>query len=221
MRRTKPSKRTYQIMLCIDDSKSMAESKSVQLAYESLALISKALAQLEAGDMSIISFGNSVNLIHPFDKPFTDDAGVDMIQKFSFDQDGTDVKKMMGQTLDILEQARSFSSGDSLWQLQIVISDGICQDHDRIRSLVRRAAEQQIMVVFIILDNRPNRKDSIMKMSSVSYGTDQKTGRPLLQMNKYMDTFPFDYFVTVQQIEDLPQTLAETLRQYFILIGNL
>jgi midasin (ATPase involved in ribosome maturation) len=49
MRRTKPSKRQYQVLIAVDDSKSMAESRSVQLAYESLALIAKALTQLEVG----------------------------------------------------------------------------------------------------------------------------------------------------------------------------
>jgi midasin (ATPase involved in ribosome maturation) len=57
LRRTKPSKRTYQILISIDDSLSMAESHSIQMAYESLAIISKALAQLEVGDICITSFG--------------------------------------------------------------------------------------------------------------------------------------------------------------------
>jgi midasin (ATPase involved in ribosome maturation) len=223
MRRTKPSKRTYQIMLCIDDSKSMFDSGSVPLAYESLALISKALTQLEAGDISIVSFGNDVNLVHPFDKPFSDEAGVDAVKHFSFDQNGTHVQRMMESCSKILEHARSTQSAlgsESLWQLQIIISDGLCQDHARIRSLVRKAAEQRVMVVFIILDKRSS-NDSIMKMTSVTYDTDTKTGRPTLKMTKYMDTFPFDYFLPVSQIESLPQVLAETLRQYFTLVGNL
>ncbi|EAU37909.1 conserved hypothetical protein [Aspergillus terreus NIH2624] len=50
MRRSIPSKRNYQIMLAVDDSKSMLESGSGQLAFETLALVAKSLSMLEAGD---------------------------------------------------------------------------------------------------------------------------------------------------------------------------
>ena len=59
----------------------MADSKTVQLAYESLTLISKALTQLEVGELSVVSFGDQVRLLHPFDKPFSDESGI-VIYKF-------------------------------------------------------------------------------------------------------------------------------------------
>ncbi|KAJ3181878.1 hypothetical protein HDU85_003393 [Gaertneriomyces sp. JEL0708] len=217
LRRTKPSKRTYQIMISIDDSRSMAESRCVQLAYESLSVITTALTQLEAGDVSVISFGEDVKLLHPFDRPFSDEAGAEVIRRFTFGQDRTNVRKMMDTAMGILEQARSMASsgqGADLWQLQLILSDGICEDHEVIRSLVRRAAEQRVMVVFIVLDNRQE-KDSIAKMTNVTYSVDAN-GKPVLQMNRYMDTFPFDYYVVVKDIGTLPEVLADTLRQYFM-----
>ncbi|KAI8815825.1 uncharacterized protein EV422DRAFT_572412 [Fimicolochytrium jonesii] len=220
MRRTKPSKRTYQIMIAIDDSRSMAESRSVQLAYESLAVITKALTQLEAGDVSVLSFGEDINLLHPFDQPFSDEAGGDVLRRFTFGQDRTNVQSMMETAMGVLDHARSMASGNGadLWQLQLVLSDGLCEDHELVRALVRQAAEQRIMVVFIVLDNRPE-KDSIVKMTNVTYGTDRATGRPTLQMNRYMDTFPFDYYVVVKDVEHLPEVLADTLRQYFMFVS--
>ena len=212
MRRTKPSKRTYQIMIAIDDSKSMDDSKSIQLAYQSLTLISKALSQLEAGDISVVGFGEDTKLLHPFEKQFSDDAGSNVIRQFTFDQNKTNVGKMMETCMSILSQSRS---GGDLWQLQIVISDGICEDHDRIRSLVRRAAEDRIMVVFLVLDNRV---ESITKMTCASF--QDVDGNMVLNMNRYMDTFPFDYFVTLGEIERLPEVLSECLRQYFSLVSQ-
>lgn len=220
LRRTKPSKRTYQIMIAIDDSRSMAESRSVQLAYETLAVITKALTQLEAGDVSVLSFGEDVRLLHPFEQPFSDEAGADVIRRFTFAQDRTHVRKMMETALGILDHARSTISGGSgsdLWQLQLVLSDGICEDHELVRSLVRRAAEQRIMVVFVVLDKRGD-KDSITKMTNVTYGMDA-TGKPTLQMSRYMDTFPFDYYVVVKDIATLPEVLADLLRQYFSFVN--
>lgn len=43
LRRTRPSQREYQILIALDDSKSMAESHSVHLAFQTLALVSSTL----------------------------------------------------------------------------------------------------------------------------------------------------------------------------------
>ncbi|KAJ3293014.1 AAA ATPase midasin [Rhizoclosmatium sp. JEL0117] len=213
LRRTRPSKRTYQIMISIDDSKSMAESKSIELAFESLSLISKALTQLEVGEISVVSFGEDVRLLHPFDKPFSDEAGAEVIHDFTFNQDGTHVRKMMETTTDILKTARQSSQGSAeLWQLQIIISDGILEDHAAVRALVRQAANARIMVVFVILDKRGDR-DSILRMTNVTYTS---AG---LQMSRYMDTFPFDFYVVLNRIEDLPEVLSDVLRQYFLFVS--
>ncbi len=53
LRRSKPSKREYQILLAVDDSSSMKENNCNQMAYESLAVISTALQKLECGQLGI------------------------------------------------------------------------------------------------------------------------------------------------------------------------
>ncbi|KAF9140977.1 AAA ATPase midasin [Mortierella sp. GBA39] len=221
LRRTKPSKRQYQVMIAIDDSTSMSESHSVQLAYEALALISKALSQLEVGEIGIMSFGERVDLLHPFDQPFTGEAGAKVLQRFGFDQSKTKVKDMMESSIALLQHAKMNQSGASrsqeLWQLQIIISDGICESHETLKALVRQAAEQQIMLIFIILDNKPE-KESIMKMTTASFTS--VNGMPKLSLNPYLETFPFDYYVVLQNINSLPETLADALRQYFSFISS-
>ncbi|KAF9968166.1 hypothetical protein BGZ70_006143 [Mortierella alpina] len=215
LRRTKPSKRQYQVMIAIDDSTSMSESHSVQLAYESLALISKALSQLEVGELGIMSFGERVDLLHPFDQPFTGDAGAKVLQRFGFDQHKTKVKEMMEASIALLQHAKMNQSGprsQELWQLQIIISDGICESHE-----TRQAAEQQIMLIFIILDNKPE-KESIMKMTTAKFTS--VNGMPKLALNPYLETFPFDYYVVLQNINSLPETLADALRQYFSFVAS-
>ncbi|KAF9437661.1 AAA ATPase midasin [Entomortierella beljakovae] len=221
LRRTKPSKRQYQVMIAIDDSTSMSESHSVQLAYESLALISKALSQLEVGEIGIMSFGERVDLLHPFDQPFTGEAGAKVLQRFGFDQSKTKVKEMMESSIALLQHAKMNQSGaarsQELWQLQIIISDGICESHETLKALVRQAAEHQIMLIFIILDNKPE-KESIMKMTTASFTT--VNGMPKLALNPYLETFPFDYYVVLQNINSLPETLADALRQYFSFVAS-
>ncbi|KAJ3195669.1 hypothetical protein HK101_011411 [Irineochytrium annulatum] len=215
LRRTRPSKRTYQIMLAIDDSLSM-ESHAV-LAHESTAIIAKALAQLEAGQMGVVTFGEDVSLVHPFDRAFTDEAGGEVIRQFTFTQGKTNIARMMESTMTMLDTARATvssggmgRSGGELWQLQIVISDGVCQDHATVRALVRKAADRRIMVVFVILDKG---KDSIMKLTNVTFANGA------MQVSSYMDTFPFDYFVMLRDVSQLPAVLSETLRQYFMFVS--
>ncbi|KAG0307077.1 AAA ATPase midasin [Dissophora globulifera] len=221
LRRTKPSKRQYQVMISIDDSTSMAESRSVQLAYESLALISKALSQLEVGEIGIMSFGERVDLLHPFNEPFTGEAGAKVLQRFGFDQHKTKVKEMMEASIALLQHAKMNQSGagrtQELWQLQIIISDGICESHETLKALVRQAAEQQIMLIFIILDNKAE-DESIMKMTTAKFTS--VNGVPRVSVNPYLETFPFDYYVVLRNINSLPETLADALRQYFSFVAS-
>lgn len=230
LRRTKPSQREYQILIAIDDSRSMAESHSIHLAYQTLALISKALSRLEAGDIAIAKFGGSVNILHGFDQgPFTDQAGTQVVNAFTFKQKSTNVLSLVDTSLKVLESARerrslSSASAADLWQLEIIISDGICQDHDKLRTLLRKAEEQKVMIVFIVLDSLHSNvvpgsssKDanagSILTMTKAEFKN--VDGKMEMQLQKYLDSFPFEYYVVLRNVEALPEVLAGTLKQFF------
>lgn len=212
LRRTKPSKRQYQIMIAVDDSKSMSESKSVDLAFQSICLVSKALTQLESGGLSIVKFGQTTQEVHQFDQPFGVDAGAKIFRWFDFQETKTDVKKLVAESIRIFDRARASSSAD-LWQLQLIISDGVCEDHETIQRLVRCARDNKIMLVFVIVDGI-NSSESIMDMSQVKYLPDQY-GNFQLKVEKYLDTFPFEFYVVVHDISELPEMLSVILRQYF------
>lgn len=219
LRRTKPAKRQYQIMIAVDDSKSMTESGSTELALHSIALVSKALTQLESGGLSIVRFGEDVKLVHPFDKPFNQDVGANVFRWFDFQQERTDIKQLCSKSLKIFEDARSSSNAD-LWQLQIIISDGVCEDHETVRRLVRKAREEKVMLVFVVVDGISS-KESILEMSQVSYVPDPVTGAMNLTVENYLDTFPFEFYVVVSNINELPEMLSLILRQYFSEVANM
>ena len=212
MRRTKPSKRQYQIMISLDDSKSMAESHAVDIAFESVALVSKALSQLESGQISIMKFGTKAEVVHPFEKQFGNNSGINAFREFKFDDTRTDIKKLISKSLKVFNEARSFGDAD-LWQLQIILSDGVCEDHETIQRLVRKAREEKVMIVFVIIDGL-NSQESILDMSQANYTTDDN-GKMKLQVTKYLDTFPFEFYVVVHHINELPEMLSLILRQYF------
>jgi len=239
LRRTKPSKREYQVLLSLDDSRSMAESHSVDLAKQTLALVCQALNKLEVGQVSVAKFGQSVDILHPFGSDgFSDVDGAKVMQSFKFDQHRTDVASLVERTLAYLAEARdqqaSTASGAAdLWQLQIIISDGVCQDHDKLRVLLRRAMEERVMIVFIILDslNHQTRsssaptsltasfnRSSILSMQSVEYRL--VNGEMELEMTRYLDTFPFEFFVVLRDVEALPAVLSDTLRQWMARVSQ-
>jgi midasin len=229
LRRTKPSQREYQILLALDDSRSMAESHSVHLAFETLALISKALAKLEAGDIGVIKFGETVEVLHDLkDGTFTDQAGIKVMKSFKFNQKATNVQYLLQTSLAVLMKARetramTSSSAADLWQLQIIISDGMCQDHEKLRALLRRAEEQRIMIVFIIVDslnstsNHPGgataTQGSILTMERAEFKN--MDGKLELQLQRYLDSFPFQYYVVLRDVGALPEVLSATLKQFF------
>ena len=215
MRRSIPSKRSYQIMLAIDDSKSMGESGSGQLAFETLALVSKSLSMLEVGEICIVGFGNDVRVAHDFDRPFSSEAGAQILQHFGFQQTKTNVRKLVAESITIFREARrrTFNAGTDLWQLELIISDGVCEDHDTVRRLVRQAQEERIMIVFVIVDSLL-KGESVMEMTQAVFEPDA-AGETKLNIKPYMDGFPFSYYLVVGDVRELPGVLAQALRQWF------
>lgn len=232
MRRSVPSKRTYQIMLAIDDSESMDEAERKGLAFDTLALLAKSMAMLEVGELSVLGFGESTNVAHSFDMPFTSDAGAEVVRQMTFSQSKTDVKRLLEKSIELFRNARLKATGSAsnLWQLQLIISDGLCEDHPAIRQLVRQAHEEQIMLVFIVIDaTAPEtmasssssssplvapKQQSILDLQRVEFGSDANGDSQVL-MRKYLDTFPFRYYLIVRDVLELPSVLAGALRQWF------
>lgn len=225
LRRTRPSQREYQVLLALDDSRSMADSRAVHLAYQTLALVCQSLTKLEVGEVSVCKFGEHTDFIHAFeDGPVSDTVGAKIVESFQFAQKTTDVKRLLESSLHRFQVARDRRGGSAadLWQLEIIVSDGMCQDLEDIRSLLRKARQQKVMVMFVVLDSlhgtggtsKNGRENSILSMKSVSYEK-SKSGTLELKMERYMDTFPFEYYVVLRDVETLPEVLGETLRQFF------
>ncbi|KAG9127474.1 hypothetical protein FRC07_013283 [Ceratobasidium sp. 392] len=216
LRRTRPAAREYQVLLAVDDSRSMARtSHTIHVTRQALALVSKALEKLEVGELGLARFGREVEVVHEFGAGVL--RGGAALGKFTFDQPVTDVLRLIESSLDVLRSARERSSGSSdLWQLEIVISDGICQDHERLRTVLRRAEEERVMVVFVVIDapaQNGSEESSIVSMLQPTIKT--VNGRMDIQMERYLDSFPFRYFVVLRDVEALPDVLAGTLRQFF------
>ncbi|OAG39541.1 hypothetical protein AYO21_06185 [Fonsecaea monophora] len=237
MRRSVPSKRNYQIMVAVDDSKSMSESGADVLAFETLALLTKSLAMLEVGEICVVGFGDApaVTVAHPFGRPFSPaESGPQVFRSFSFEQRGTDVKGLLRQSIRLFRDARTQqsagSSAQEQWQLQLIVSDGHCSDHAGIARLVRQARdEERIVIVFVIVDAGD---ESILDLKEAVFEPDpshavllggggagtssgQGIGEMRVRTKRYLDGFPFPYYLVVRDVRDLPGVLATALKGWF------
>ncbi|CAH0590186.1 unnamed protein product [Chrysodeixis includens] len=218
LRRTKPAKREYKIAIAVDDSSSMSDNRSKELAFESLALVSQALNLLESGDLAVLSFGEKPNLLHPFTEQFSEHSGSKILEQLRFEQTKTRIAQLVDFCTVLFEEQTMRSDAVNA-KLLVVVSDGrgiFSEGETKVLHSVRRARQQGIFLVYVIIDN-PDNKDSIMDIR-----------RPLLDPStnaltgfvSYLDTFPFPFYLILRDMSALPTVLGDALRQWFELAAN-
>ena len=216
MRRNKPHHRKYQITLAVDDSRSMRENRCTAVALDALALLCKAMMQLEAGELGVLSFGGErgVKELHALGQHMSDQVGAHLCSALSFAQDSSVSSKPVAQLLRTLgplldRSARSNRAHKDLQlqQLVLVIADGRINEKEEVKRLVRELSQRHgLLVAFIALDNQEN---SLLEMQSIQF----EGGKPVF--HQYLDSFPFPYYVLLREVDQLPQTLCDLLKQWF------
>ncbi|NXN90988.1 MDN1 protein, partial [Rhinopomastus cyanomelas] len=218
LRRTKPSKRQYQICLAIDDSSSMIDNHSKQLAYESLAVIGNALTLLEVGQIAVCSFGETVQLLHPFHEQFSDQSGTRILRLCKFQQKKTKIAQFLESSASMFAAAQQLSQNinPETAQLLLIVSDGrglFLEGKERVTAAVQAAQNANIFVIFVVLDN-PNSRDSILDIKVPIF----KGPGEMPEIRSYMEEFPFPFYMILRDVNALPETLSDALRQWFELV---
>eukprot|EP00796_Vickermania_ingenoplastis_P012973 gene12973-8827_t len=244
LRRTKPHKRTYQIMVALDDSLSMQANGAGEFSCRAVTLMAKALQQLEAGEMGVSCFGEETNFLHHLDEPFTAESGPKIFSEVSFSQTSTKLRNFLENMLNYLDDARerlygqTRSTTQELQQLLYVFSDGqITENRADIRELMVRAEQNHQMVVFVILDVKaaggsaggvapaaaPLTSSDLKGLSASQSVLDMQLvefkGSTVIRKG-YMDEFPFPYYLIVRELERLPEIIADSMRQWFELLNG-
>ncbi|KAG7997478.1 hypothetical protein I3843_01G213100 [Carya illinoinensis] len=219
LRRTRPNKRDYQVVIAVDDSRSMSESCCGDVAIEALVTVCRAMSHLEMGNLAVASFGKkgNITLLHDFDQPFSGEAGIKMISSLTFKQENTiadepvvDLLQYLNNMLDVaVANARLPSGQNPLQQLVLIIADGRFHEKENLKRCVRDALSRKRMVAFLLLDSP---QESIMDLMEASF----EGGA--VKFSKYMDSFPFPYYIVLRNIKALPRTLSDLLRQWFELM---
>ena len=84
-----------------------------------------------------------------------------------------------------------------------------------VRRAVRLAREVNVFLVFVVLDN-PVNKDSILDIKVPIF----RSGK-LPEIKSYMEQFPFPFYIILRDINSLPMTLSDALRQWFELVTSM
>jgi midasin len=223
LRRTKPGKRDYRVLLAVDNSESMKSNGGGEVALMALATLATGMSQLEIGQLGVASFGEEMKLLHPFHAPFTSSSGADLVSNFTFDDKRTRTALCVESAIAALESQSENSSSSSSMQLVFMISDGRIErdSRDDLRRLVREMTERSILLVMIIVegDNRKGSmknkdKDSIVNMKEVSF----VNGKP--KVKYFIEDYPFPYYMVLQDMNTLPEVLGDALKQWFEMMSQ-
>lgn len=209
LRRVRPDKRSYDVLLAIDDSASMAESDAGAMALESLALVISALSKLEIGRVAVASFGAETEMVRSFDEPLplSIERGAKLLQHFRFSQKETNVVKLLRFIYS--EMGNENSSEVEHVSLVFVISDGRLSNREEVKRQLRQLKDSNVLVAFLIVDKAGEEQASIYEVRRVEYDV-----KGAVSVLPYMQDFPIDFYAVIQDLKSLPMLLADALRQW-------
>ena len=216
LRRTKPGKRDYRVLLAVDNSESMRNGAG-DMALTALTTLANGMSQLDIGELGVASFGEEMKLLHPFHAPFTSSSGVDLVSNFKFNDKRTRTALCVESALAALEAQ---SNGSSSMQLVFIISDGRIErdSRERLRRIVREMTEKNILLIMVVVEGDEKRgmkpKDSIVNMKEVSF----EKGKP--KVKHFIDDYPFPYYMVLQDMHTLPEVLGDALKQWFEMMAQ-
>ena len=77
--------------------------------------------------------------------------------------------------------------------------------------------EKNILLAMIIVEGGKDgkKKDSIVNMKEVSF----EKGKPVVR--RFIEDYPFPYYIVLDDILSLPEVLGDALRQWFEMLSQL
>ena len=170
LRRTKPSKREYNIIVAVDDSTSMRVHNVNQIVDKSLAILCQTLSSLEVGKFGLVKFGKETEIVHhlqvtkknlvnlhgykvlfTLQSKFAQDDGVRLLKSCTYEQEATHFVKMM----KVCETMFKTCHGRSTSQLLLILSDGrgiYSEGKNKVLEQVRKLKLANVFIVFVIIE---------------------------------------------------------------------
>jgi len=244
LRRTKPSKREYQIVVAIDNSRSMKECQVAPMALQTLCTVCQALAQLEVGEYAVMAFGGAQPQVllplgsgQPHTAMFNYEQAAPLLTEFTFEEESVESHNqsfadMMKLSSSMFDERSGSGPTRPFGQVMLIISDGRF-NKAKVRPWVQTAIARQQLPLLVIVDStaeaaaavgpsgggsaapsKSSKSRSVFDVKQVSYEGGKCTVTP------YLQDFPFPYYVVVQDLQALPSILSDVLKQWFELMAN-
>merc|ERR1711879_1071306 len=197
----------------------MKHNKLQSMTLASIGILSGALSLLDVGSLGVCTFGENVKIVHPIDRAWTTkdekydlSAGAKIISALNFDQSKTNTCQFITDSMKYLSEKQAPNSP----QLSIILSDGkglFVEGREHVRQRLFECQNRNIFTVLVILDSDHASKSSVVDTKKPVFLPD---GR--VKMSRYLDDFPFQHYLVVRDLEELPGTLSEALKSWFDLI---
>lgn len=119
--------------------------------------------------------------------------------------------------MKVAETMFKTSYGSSTAQLLLILSDGrgiYNEGKDKVLELIRRLRLANVFIVFVIIENESTESVLDMKMAVFD---DESAGPKVVP---YLEQFPFPLYLILKDIANLPQSLSDSIRQWFELVSK-
>lgn len=163
--------------------------------------------------LSVSRIRDRMTILTSFEELFTEESCRRIANQFSFSYDETNshnyaMAKFMSDSVQYLKEESAKNTNTELHQICFILSDGRF-NKEYVRPHITEAERHNQTYIFIIVD-RKEVEDSVMSIKSPVKGNDNK-----YTFKRYMDDFPFEYYLIVRDVSELSSILADVLRQYF------
>ncbi|KRZ80964.1 Midasin [Trichinella papuae] len=221
LRRTRKTKRDYQVVLAIDNSQSMQLNNVKTMALQSLAMLNEAFHILEIGHVGVCRFGSEPILLQPLAKTFDVHYGARIIEQLKCNERQTDVLKLLQCAASFFtSQPTSSDRTDNGMptKLMIILSDGrnvFNVGEQVVKDAVRSVFSAGIFVIYIIVDNNSDDGESVSNHKMVVVKPNGE-----VEFVSYIDRFCFPFYITLNRCDDLPKVISEALKQWIELVAE-
>ena len=213
LRRTLPFNRDYYITISIDNSLSMKSNNIGYYAIQTLIILVNSLQKVGIDNLNINLINDDCIILYDYNKEkslLNSEKLIDIIKHFKFNFASNNsldfsMRNFLIKNIKNIENS-TVNSNKLKYNINFIISDGR-MNKDNVKGLTALAKEKGILYVFIIIDKyKFEDNNSIIKSQSVSF---DENGN--LKVKNYLEDFPFQYYVIVQDIEDLPYVVKGIL----------
>eukprot|EP01054_Gregarina_sp_Poly1_P000367 Gregarina_sp_Poly_1__366@NODE_108_length_14049_cov_12_387284_g95_i0_p1_GENE_NODE_108_length_14049_cov_12_387284_g95_i0NODE_108_length_14049_cov_12_387284_g95_i0_p1_ORF_typecomplete_len4659_score761_60AAA_5/PF07728_14/4_2e10AAA_5/PF07728_14/5_5e13AAA_5/PF07728_14/2_5e35AAA_5/PF07728_14/2_3e09AAA_5/PF07728_14/7_1e22AAA_5/PF07728_14/6_4e32AAA_5/PF07728_14/2_3e14AAA_3/PF07726_11/0_0058AAA_3/PF07726_11/16AAA_3/PF07726_11/5_7e16AAA_3/PF07726_11/0_01AAA_3/PF07726_11/0_0047AAA_3/PF07726_11/4_9e13Dynein_ len=207
LRRTKLSKRQYEIVLAIDNSASMRHGRAHEEALGAMMAIALALRQLEAGDLSIMAYGGKAPVeLLPFGASLDSRVGEELLAKLQFtDAVSGGFEKAVPSLLDAVAErfeSQPNANTSALSKLLIILTDGRFSKQT-VTAKLKRLEASRIVPVLIVTS------PSIYSVKEY-----KKEGGKMVASQFLSEDFPFKFYTVLEDASRLQHVLADVVRSY-------